>query len=91
MCLFTTQASDIKFYVLYAVFAKSLEKVIVSSTDVADIRPDSISDNFIIETSEEIFGLYTQLGGNDKIAKGTGLISALKENFSKIYFKDKLY
>ncbi|SDH83142.1 AIPR family protein [Desulfosporosinus hippei] len=75
----TTQSSDIKFYVLYAVFAKLLKKVNATSKDVVSLFPDSVSEDFVIETASEIFSLYTKLGGTDRVAKGPDLIGALKD------------
>ncbi|MBJ6359721.1 AIPR family protein [Paenibacillus sp. GCM10012307] len=74
----TTQASDIKFYVLYTLFAKLSKKIKVTSKDVIPLRPDCVSEEFIVETATEIFKMYTELGGTDRVAKSTELITTLK-------------
>ncbi|MDR2652394.1 MAG: AIPR family protein [Prevotellaceae bacterium] len=73
-----TQKSDIKFYVIYAVFAKVLKKEKITIKDVVSINLQLFSDELIISTTDEVFSLYMQLGGNDTIAKGPDLIVSLK-------------
>jgi hypothetical protein len=82
-----TQKSDIKFYVIYAVFAKVLKKEKITIKDAASIDLSLFSDELIIDTADEVFSLYTQLGGNDKIAKGADFITLLKKQLSQFFTK----
>lgn len=84
----TTQISDIKFYVLFSIFAKAVEKVEISSDDIIAFQPTSIGDDLIKNTAKEVFDIYQQLGGNDKVAKGSDLILKLKAELESS-FSDK--
>ena len=74
----TNTISDIKFYVLYAVFAKTFRKIVIDATDIAIMQIDSVTDDFIISTADEVLQIYNRLGGNDRVAKGSELIAELK-------------
>ena len=39
-------------------------------------------DDFVLEIAREVFDLYDLLGGTDKVAKGSELITALKKSLS---------
>jgi hypothetical protein len=74
-----TQKSDIKFYVIYAVFVNVLKKEIVTFEDTSSVDTSLFSDELIINMSEIVFNLYIQNGGNDKLAKGPEFIVLLKK------------
>lgn len=78
----TTQISDIKFYVLFALFAKSVKKIDIAPQDIVTFRTISVDDDTIITIADKIFELYKGLGGNDKVAKGSELISRIKEELN---------
>ena len=78
-----SQVSDIKFYVLYTIFAKLLRHVKIAPSDIPAIDLGGIEDAYILRTAEEIFSMYAKLGGTDKIAKGTSLITTLKESLER--------
>jgi hypothetical protein len=82
-----TQKSDIKFYVIYAVFAKALRKEKISIKDVASIDLSLFSEELITGIIDEVFHLYVHLGGNDKIAKGSDFIISLKEQLKQFFIK----
>ena len=84
-----TQKSDIKFYVLYAVFAKTIKKEKIAMYDVSAVNLELFSDEVIINTTKEVFDLYNELGGNDKIAKGPDFIVELKKRLEKYFINPK--
>jgi hypothetical protein len=75
----TTQISDIRFYVLFAVFAIMLKKSLITPGDIISIQLSDITDRLINETAQMVFDAYLGLGGDDKVAKGPELIVKLKE------------
>jgi hypothetical protein len=74
-----TEVSDLKFYVLFAVFAKALGRIDIKASDVAAMRIDDITETMIRTTVIEIKQMYDKLGGDDRVAKGSALITKLKE------------
>jgi hypothetical protein len=83
------QKSDIKFYVIYAVFVKVLKREKISIKDVALVDLSSFSEKLITDTVDEVFELYTQLGGNDKIAKGPDFVVSLKTKLRNLLTEEK--
>jgi hypothetical protein len=83
-----TQKSDIKFYVIYAVFAKVLKRERICIKDAASIDLSLFSEKLITNTIDEVFNLYIQLGGNDKIAKGSDLITFLKSQLRNLFTEE---
>ena len=75
----TPEINDIKFYVLYAVFAQLCANVYPSNKQVSIVDKDLVSTAIIESSIDLVFDLYKVLGGNDKIAKGTKLIEVLKD------------
>jgi hypothetical protein len=86
-----TQKSDIKFYVIYAVFSKILRKGKISIKDAASIDLSLFSENLITDTTDEVFRLYIQLGGNDKIAKGTDFVISLRNQLRNLLTEEKYH
>lgn len=84
-----TQKTDIRFYVIYAIFTTVLKKEVTSFVDVAKINLSLFSENLIKETTDMVFNLYMQLGGTDKIAKGSDFIISLKKKLSQSIIKVK--
>jgi hypothetical protein len=74
-----TQISDVKFYVLFSVFAKYFNKIDIEARDVASMDLENISEDVIVQTTNEVMGIYESLGGDDKVAKGSELITKLKD------------
>jgi len=74
-----TQVSDIRFYVLYMIFATLLNQVEVNPSDVVSIDLSCVSDDLIVGIASEVFDLYANLGGTDRVAKGPALIAAIKD------------
>jgi hypothetical protein len=80
----TTQVSDIRFYVLYAVFADATRKTAPSAKDIISLQIELLTDDFVLSVANHVFELYCKHGGTDRAAKGYELIVALKEHFDKI-------
>jgi len=76
-----TQISDIRFYVLYAVFVRVVKKVEPAAQDIAIMQLEFITDESILKIAREVSNLYFSLGGTDKVAKGAEFIIALKNSF----------
>jgi hypothetical protein len=83
-----TQKSDIKFYVIYAVFVKVIRKEKISIRDAASANLSSFTEGLINDTINEVFSLHINLGGNDKIAKGPDFIVSLKEQLKQFIAKE---
>lgn len=81
----TAQKADILFYVIYMVVCKKINQVKITSELLATIDLQDFAEPFILECAEEVFALYHELGGTDKVAKGSDLIkkvqSTLQEGF----------
>ena len=65
------------FYVLYFAVAKKLNKERFSSCDIKKLNIDEFDDVFLSGIATEVFEVYSELGGNGKVAKGTRLLPAL--------------
>ncbi|MBR4746361.1 MAG: AIPR family protein [Desulfovibrio sp.] len=72
-----TERHDMLFYVLYFAVAKKLNKEGFSSCDIKKLNIDEFDDVFLSGIATEVFEVYSELGGNGKVAKGTRLLSAL--------------
>lgn len=75
----TSEANDIKFYVLYAVFTQLCSNVYPSNRQVSRVEKELVSPQIIDMAIDLVYDLYKVQGGNDKVAKGTKLIEALKD------------
>jgi hypothetical protein len=74
-----TTISDIKFYVLFAVFAKLIKNVDIHPQDIVSMQTEDITEDLIVQTTNEVLEIYNRLGGDDKVAKGSELIKELKD------------
>jgi hypothetical protein len=79
LALELSKISDIKFYVLFSIFAKLVKKIDITVKDIVSIDISTVNDDFIIQTANDVLKIYEQLGGNDKVAKGPELIKELKD------------
>lgn len=76
------QKNDILFYVLYFAVAQKLGKTQITAVDIKELDLTLYSEEYILETAAQVFTEYNLLGGDGKVAKGTDLISALKNKIS---------
>ena len=74
--------SDILFYVIFLVTAKALNSVNITKETMAKLDLKMITENLIVESAKEIFYIYQELGGNDKVAKCSDLIKKVVDKFN---------
>jgi AIPR protein len=73
-----SETSDIKFYVLYSSSCLMAKSLYPNSKIISGLTEKSLTDEIFNYSVEATYDLYRQLGGTDKVAKGTKLIDALK-------------
>lgn len=71
------ERSDILFYLLYAVFSKSLNKKEISFSDLSNFDPQLITDELINELMSTIYAKYKELGRNGRVAKSNTFIAEI--------------
>lgn len=76
----TSEQSDISFYVMYICSAKILEKAEISPESLSKIDLNKFSYENIKECTKFVYKIYKELGGNNKVAKGSELISKILED-----------
>lgn len=78
----SSEQADIYFYVLYVCAAKINQSKDITPRQLGDMRLDDFSEENIKVSADYVYNKYKELGGNDKVAKGTALINRiLKEDF----------
>lgn len=70
--------SDILFYVVYAVVALELKAIVISGIEFKAMDMEKIDDDKIGMAARMIFELYQELGGNNKVAKGSDLLEQVQ-------------
>lgn len=71
------ERSDILFYLLYSVTAKTLEKKQVSFSNMKDFPLEKVTDDFIQNICDQIYLKYKELGGNGRVAKSATFIDEI--------------
>ncbi len=71
------ERSDVLFYLLYALVAKTLNKREITFADLADFDLNIINDNVINNVKFAIFEKYKELGGNGRVAKSSTFIDEI--------------
>lgn len=79
----TAQKADILFYVIYTAVCKKVNYTKISSELLASIDLQEFTEPFILRCAEEVFNLYHEMGGTDKIAKGSDLIKKIQSMLQK--------
>jgi hypothetical protein len=74
-----SEVNDIKFYVLYALVAQLTGSIYPTNAQVSKLNDKDIDFILLKSTIEFVYDTYKRLGGNEKIAKGSLLISTLKD------------
>ncbi|SPT61291.1 AIPR protein [Aerococcus viridans] len=72
-----SEQSDISFYVMYVCSAKIVGSVEITTEQLGSFNLDDITDEKIKICAEYVYRKYKQLGGDNKVAKGTNLIEAI--------------
>lgn len=80
-----TQAakSDILFYVIYTVVALAVQSPDISAQDFKVLDMGMLDDAKIAQAAQLVFGLYQELGGNNKVAKGSELLERIRAKISE--------
>jgi hypothetical protein len=78
----TTNKSDIEFYVIYVVCVRLLGKATITDHDLAGIDLGQVSNDLILDCARWVNDIYLELGGTDKVAKGSTLITAIQKRLS---------
>lgn len=72
-----TEITDIKFYGLYVASCLMTNSLYPGSKKLSELNSSSLTENIINYALETTYDLYRDLGGTDKIAKGSKLREAL--------------
>jgi hypothetical protein len=83
----TVEKGDILFYVIYLIVVKITQNTETDSNLLANIDINAITESLIETVAEEVYSVYSELGGTGKTAKGSELIDKLKENYSCVLAK----
>jgi hypothetical protein len=75
----SSEITDIKFYVMYAICVLLISSIYPSPKAISDLNETAFDDKRIQATVVVVYDLYKELGGNDKVAKGPILSEKLKE------------
>lgn len=73
-----TEITDIKFYILYCTACLITESLYPSNNKIAGIKAEDLTIEALSYSVSTVYDLYKELGGTDKVAKGSKLIEALK-------------
>lgn len=81
-----TQAekSDILFYVIYFVVGKILHTPNILPNQFKQIEVDSVGDDTIKEAAQTVLQMYHELGGSNKVAKGSELLERIQNEITSI-------
>ena len=79
-----TQAekSDILFYVIYLVAGKLLHTPDILPDQFKQLELDSVSDDTINEAAQTVLQIYHELGGSNKVAKGSELLDRVQKEIT---------
>lgn len=76
------ERSDILYYLLYAIVARSIGKKKITFSDFKSFDSNSISDESIISTRDAIYKRYKELGGNGRVAKSAQFVDEIDTLFN---------
>lgn len=78
------EKSDILFYVIYFLTGKLLQTVDIQPSQFKELNIDTIDANTINEAAQTVLQLYHELGGNNKVAKGSNLLDRVREELKSL-------
>ena len=81
--LTSAERSDLLFYVVYAVFAKTSKKKTMTFSDLKTFDTTSVSNEIITSLIDEIYIKYKEEGGNGRVAKSQEFIRKIDEILDK--------
>lgn len=73
-----TEITDIKFYVLYASSCLMTGSIYPNNNQISKLETKALTDDILSYSISSVYDLYKNLGGTDKVAKGSKLIESLK-------------
>lgn len=79
----TAEKSDILFYVIYFLAARLLHTPDILPDNFKQIELDYVDDGAINEAAQTILQIYHELGGNNKVAKGSELLDRVRQELTK--------
>ena len=77
------EKSDILFYVIYSIACLKLRSSTIDLSQFKEIDINSISDEEISYAAKIVSAIYHELGGNNKVAKGSALLDKLQEEIAR--------
>lgn len=75
--------SDILFYVVYVVAALELKTKTISAVEFKAMDIDKIDEDKIGAVTQKVVELYRELGGNNRVAKGSDLLEQVQERIEE--------
>ena len=81
----TAEISDIKFYVLYYISCVHANSLYPSNRKINELESSSLSKSEIDSATDTCYDIYRELGGNDKVAKGTEYLERIKDKLKATY------
>ncbi|TAN68947.1 MAG: hypothetical protein EPN17_08255 [Methylobacter sp.] len=81
----TAENSDIKFYVLYYLSCVKVNSLYPSNNKIESLVTADLPEANIDAAIDVCYDMYRELGGNDKIAKGTEYLDKIKEKLRGEY------
>lgn len=79
------ESSDIKFYVLYYAACVKIKSLYPSNKKIEDIASADFLESDIDLAIDACYDIYKELGGNDKVAKGSEYLGKIKEKLKALY------
>lgn len=82
--------NNIKFYVAMFATWLSLNTTSPHSEDIANLDIDLVDDALLESSRSEIWRLYTELGADDQVAKGTTLVERVKQQLQALTYEGRV-
>lgn len=76
--------NNIKFYLMYALAAKITSNRFPGFRSLEELDPSLITNECISEALDFVEGIYVQLGGGDKLAKGQNMVKIVKSEIETL-------
>ncbi len=81
----TAENSDIKFYVLYYLACEKVHNLYPSNNKIEGLDAPELQEADIDAAIDVCYDIYKELGGNDKVAKGTDYLDKIKEKLRNVH------
>ena len=80
-----SEINDIKFYVLYFICCVFTNSLYPSSRKIEDLGQIDITTADIDKATDSCYDIYRELGGTDRVAKGSEMTDRMKEKIKEKY------